>query len=93
MAATYRVTVHRRGRTEKTRHPTLAEALDALEGRLRELAAELRPQVERAFGREYEPVRQVAARGELRGPKGLRAGVDGEDAYRTLRRVAGAGGG
>ena len=28
------------------------------------------------FGREYEPVAQVAARAELKGPKGLRAGVD-----------------
>jgi hypothetical protein len=30
----------------------------------------------RALGREYEPEAQVAARGELRGPKGLRVGVD-----------------
>jgi hypothetical protein len=28
------------------------------------------------FGRELEPVQQVAARGELKGPKGLRVGID-----------------
>jgi hypothetical protein len=28
------------------------------------------------LGREYEPVQQVAARGELKGPNGLRAGID-----------------
>ena len=28
------------------------------------------------FGREFEPDAQVAARAELKGPKGLRAGVD-----------------
>lgn len=28
------------------------------------------------MGREFEPGQQVAARAELKGPKGLRAGVD-----------------
>ena len=28
------------------------------------------------LGREFEPVQQVAARGELKGPRGLRAGID-----------------
>jgi len=28
------------------------------------------------FGREFAPVQQVAARGEIKGPKGLRVGVD-----------------
>jgi hypothetical protein len=32
--------------------------------------------VERVLGREYEPVQQVAVRGELRGPGRLRAGID-----------------
>jgi hypothetical protein len=34
------------------------------------------PRQERALGRAYEPAQQVAVRGELRGPGGLRAGVD-----------------
>jgi hypothetical protein len=28
------------------------------------------------MGREFEPVAQVAARAELKGPRGLRAGID-----------------
>jgi hypothetical protein len=76
MAARYRVTIRRRGKTEKAGHATLEQALAALEARVRELARDQRPQVARALGREYEPVRQVAVRGEVRGPKGLRAGVD-----------------
>jgi hypothetical protein len=76
MAAPYRVTIRRRGKTQKSRHASLDEALDALEIELRAAANGLRPQVERALGREYEPIQQVAVRGELRGPKGLRAGVD-----------------
>ncbi|HEU4974459.1 MAG TPA: hypothetical protein VFT50_05175 [Baekduia sp.] len=97
MAATYRVTIRRRGRTEKSRHASLDDALDALEDRLRALAAEQRPRTERAMGREYEPVRQVAARGELRGPRGLRAGIDvrgdgSAEAYtgHVVRRLAAA---
>jgi hypothetical protein len=31
---------------------------------------------ERALGREYEPGAQVAVRGEIAGPGGLRGGVD-----------------
>jgi hypothetical protein len=76
MGSRYVVVVRRRGKTEKRRHASLEAALDALERRLRELAGEQRPQVERAFRREIEPVRQVAVRGEMRGPRGLRAGVD-----------------
>jgi len=30
----------------------------------------------KVFGREYEPVRQVVGRFELRGPNGVRAGID-----------------
>jgi len=72
----YRVVVRRRGKTEKARHDTLDAALAALETRLRELAAQQRPHVERVFRRDIEPVAQVAARGELRGPGGLQAGID-----------------
>jgi hypothetical protein len=76
MRAPYKVVIRRRGRTEKARHATLEEALAGLESRLRELAAEQRPRTERAFVREVAPVQQVAARGELIGPGGLRAGID-----------------
>jgi hypothetical protein len=74
MASTYRVTVRRRGRTQKERHGALDDALDALERHL--TAGGDRRGVERALLRELAPVEQVAARGELRGPHGVRAGVD-----------------
>ncbi|HMJ36593.1 MAG TPA: hypothetical protein VK501_22000 [Baekduia sp.] len=76
MAATYRVILRRRGRTEKTSHDSAEAALDALEHELRVAVTRRQPRVERVLGREYEPVQQVAVRGELRGPRGLRAGID-----------------
>jgi hypothetical protein len=76
MGSPYVAIVRRTGRTEKTRHATLDEALDALERELRVLTTRNVPRVERALGRDYEPEAQVAARGELRGPGGLRAGID-----------------
>jgi hypothetical protein len=95
MRSRYVVVVRRRGKAEKARHATLEDGLDALEARLRELAAQQRPHSERAFLRDVEPVRQVAARGELRGPGGLCAGIDvrgdgSAEAFtgRVMRRVA-----
>ena len=76
MAQPYRVIIRRRGQTEKSSHATLDEALDALERELRVAATRQQPRVEHALGRVYEPERQVAVRGELRGPGGLRAGID-----------------
>jgi hypothetical protein len=76
MGSPYVAIVRRAGRTEKTRHATLDEALDALERELRVLTTRGVPRTVRALGREYEPEAQVAARGELRGPRGLRAGID-----------------
>jgi hypothetical protein len=72
----YRVTIRRRGRSERVRADDLEAALDALERRLRELAPEARRDGERAFVRDVEPVQQVALRGEVAGPRGLRGGVD-----------------
>jgi hypothetical protein len=58
-------------------HPDLPAALVALRRRGDELA---RDAPARAVGgrltRRYEPVQQVVARLELRGPRGLRAGLD-----------------
>ena len=62
----YRLTVRRRGATQRERHATLPEALGA--------PAERRG-TERALARELEPVKQVAVRGEIAGP-GVRGGVD-----------------
>jgi hypothetical protein len=63
-------------RVERERFDDLDEALTALEerGRELELSIDARP-VKSLLGRDYEPVQQVRARLELRGP-GVRAGVD-----------------
>jgi hypothetical protein len=74
--AAFKLTVRRTGATERSRFGTLAAALSALEARLDELAAAARPRAQRSLTREYAPVRQVAARGEVAGPRGLRGGVD-----------------
>ena len=72
----FRVTIRRRGGTERSRCDDLAAALELLELRLHDLGSGLRRDTERAFVRDVEPVQQVALRGEISGPRGLRAGVD-----------------
>jgi len=59
----------------RERSETLSEAIDVLEQRLTSLGDEARRERRRAFAREYEPVAQVAARGELAGPRRLRPTV------------------
>jgi hypothetical protein len=94
----YSVTVRRRGATERERFASLDEALVALEARLDGLARPERRAAERSLAREFEPAQQVAVRGELRGPGGLRAGIDvrgdgSAEAFRGVvrRRVIEAG--
>jgi hypothetical protein len=74
--ARFTVTIRRRGKTERERHETLGGALVALEARLDELGRSERRDTERALRRTLEPVQQVAVRGEIAGPRGLRGGVD-----------------
>jgi hypothetical protein len=79
MAPSFHVIIRRRGgKNDKRAFPTLGAAIDDLETELRAVATRIAraPQVERALGRDYEPVEQVAVRGELRGPGRERAGVD-----------------
>jgi hypothetical protein len=71
----YKLTVRRRGRTERKRYASLPEALTALEARLDELGPRERRGTERALARELDPVQQVAVRGEIAG-RGVRGGVD-----------------
>jgi hypothetical protein len=72
----YRVTIRRRGRTERSAADDLGAALRTMESRLRELATGVDRGTEQAFVREVEPVQQVALRGEVTGPRGVRGGVD-----------------
>jgi hypothetical protein len=73
--AAYRVTFRVGSHVERDGHDDLVAALAALERRLRSLGDELRRPTRSAFGREYEPAAQVAARAEIAG-RGVRAGVD-----------------
>ena len=76
MAGSFTLTVRRRGATDRDRFASLDDALVALEARLDGLVHAERRGAERSIGREYAPVMQVAVRGEVAGPGGLRGGVD-----------------
>ena len=76
MPPRFTLTVRRRGATDRDRFESLDEALDALESRLDDLVRPERRGAEQGLGREYAPVMQVAVRGEVAGPGGLRGGVD-----------------
>jgi hypothetical protein len=58
---------------EKERHATLDEALTALARRIPDVSS--RP-VANTLGRAYEPIKQVAGRLELHGPRGTHGGID-----------------
>ena len=76
MAASYRLIVRDGPRVRRERFDALVPALEALEERAREIERSVdRKPVSSILGRDYEPVQQVAARLELKGPR-LRAGVD-----------------
>ncbi len=77
MAASWRLTVRTGGRVERKRFDSLDGALSEVEARGRALQRETRakPIDTKLLGR-YEPAQQVAARLELAGPRGVRAGVD-----------------
>lgn len=47
-----------------------------MEERLRPMTGSVRGQTRNFLGREFAPAQQVAVRAELRGPRGLRAGLD-----------------
>jgi hypothetical protein len=76
----YTVKVRVGSKVTRERCPTLPDAIDLLELRLTSLGDEAEREHQRAFAREYEPVAQVSARGELSGPRRLlprvRAGAD-----------------
>jgi hypothetical protein len=76
LAARYRVVTRVGSDVDHERFGDLESALDAVEQRGAELAqaTHLVPETT-ILGRKFDPVQQVAARLELRGPR-LRAGVD-----------------
>ncbi len=73
----YTLTVRSRAKVHKERHGDLEEALAALERAGINLAGGAdAPPVGGSLIRRIEPVQQVVGRLELKGPDGLRAGVD-----------------
>lgn len=76
----YTVTIRVGSKITRSRHDTLAEALDELEVQLTTLGPAGRRETRKALTREYEPAAQVVARGELSGPSRfrprVRAGAD-----------------
>jgi len=75
----FRVTFRQGPKVDRLAAGTLEEAMDLLEERGRAAATGIRshpPQTVDLRVRRFEPVQQVAARGELRGVRRLRAGVD-----------------
>jgi hypothetical protein len=73
----YTLTVRSGATVDKERHESIREALDAMRqrGQMLEQGADARD-VGGTLIRRIEPVQQVVARLELKGPDGLRAGVD-----------------
>jgi hypothetical protein len=80
MARGYTLTVRDGPRVQRTRHPTLEAALDALEERVSELESTVHRETVDLHVKRFEPIHQVAARAEISGPRRLRAtlraGVD-----------------
>jgi hypothetical protein len=76
----YTVTIRVGSQVTRVRVGSPGEAIDVLQTRLTNLGPAVRLAPQRVLGREYEPVKQVAARGELSGPSRLmprvHAGVD-----------------
>lgn len=70
------MTVRSGGKVDRTSHDTMDEAVDALEARCRAIGRGPGRSAVKVAKRTYEPVVQVQARAELRGPRGVRAGVD-----------------
>ena len=76
MAGRYTLTIRTGPRVERERFADLEAALDALETRLAPLEGRsLRDAVDLRY-REFTPVAQVAVRGEVAGPRRVRAGID-----------------
>ena len=76
----YTVTIRVGPKITRSRHPTVGEAIDALERELTTLGPAGRRSSRKALLREYGPGDQVSARGELSGPSRLnprvQAGAD-----------------
>ena len=73
--AAWKLTIRHGPKVTKSGHPSLEAAVDGLRGGLAAARDEQRPPL-KVLTREFDPVAQVVARGEIRGPGGRRGGVD-----------------
>ncbi len=71
-----RTTVRIGPKVEHAGHPDLISALLALRERLSDVGGDGDGETKMVFRREYAPIAQVVARGEVRGPGRARGGVD-----------------
>jgi hypothetical protein len=69
----WRVTLRLGPKVHRSSHSTLHEAIDALEAGF--AAVPRREAIDLRF-RTFDPIQQVAGRGEITGPRGARGGVD-----------------
>jgi hypothetical protein len=76
MAERFRVTIRAGPKVDHDTLDTLAAALDLLQGRMEALAPAVRRDPVDLRYRKFEPIQQVAARGEVAGPGRVRGGVD-----------------
>jgi hypothetical protein len=78
--ATWRLEIRNGPVVEHAGYPTLDAAIDALEARVQQLRPSAQRDPVKVLSREFDPVRQVAARAEIAGPGRLlpavRGGVD-----------------
>jgi hypothetical protein len=72
----YRVTFRQGPQVEHERFDAALDAVIAIEARLRRLGPNVLRETRSFITREFTPAQQVAVRAELKGPRGLRAGID-----------------
>ena len=72
----WKLTFRHGSRVERERLESLDDALVALRDRMDAAVSAPPRRTVQVLSRRFEPVAQVAARGELAGPRGARAGMD-----------------
>jgi hypothetical protein len=72
----YSITLRDGPRVKRDRFASLDDALSALGDRVDAIAGAAHREPVKVLSHEYAPVQQVVGRGQLRGPGGLRAGID-----------------
>jgi hypothetical protein len=72
----WKLTVRHGSRVEREHLESLGEAIESLRARMDAIASAPPRKAVQVFSRRFEPVAQVAARAELAGPRGARAGID-----------------